>query len=586
MMFRIFVFILFLKVAIFASVATVVDKVGSATLQRAGKTVPLELKAELEEHDTIQTEKNAKVKIFFRDNTAVSLGQNTSFSIDSYLFDNSAKSDVKFGVVKGFFKTVTGRIGKVAPNRFKLKTKNATIGIRGTVFAAQVSQKEDVIICTEGLIEVKNSFGTFEVAAGREAQFYSSRKPTVRSYTEAQKLAILKKSGWKGSKNIKELIAYIKANFKEPLRGELLATVQNILNKDSDSRKEYLEKGKGVKTTIENADDIGFVDDIKINGREFDSLDDRVIEFYKDDLIDGKVIVDGILESDDDKTSVKELFVEISVDGGDTWTRAKGHEEWQWSFTPELQKEYEFALRVVKEKKSFPKKLQKSTLPITIAGAKNQDFDININAQESAQTKVITTEPLVVKFKKYRSKVITTEPLVVKFKKYRPKVITTEPLVVKFKKYRPKVITTEPLVVKFKKYRPKVITTEPLVVKFKKSMSSANSKKVTPQMQKYSGAVAATLAAKEESLSKRDATSEIKQNEHKPTRLHFETTTGTIKLKLKKPAVFEATTAALKLKLKKPAVFEATTAALKLKLKKPAVFEATTDTIKLKLNSN
>lgn len=85
--------------------------------------------------------------------------------------------------------------------------------------------------------------------------------------------------------SLKELIEYIKKNFKEPLRSQLLATLQNILEKDNDERKSY--RGKA-KTT--NADDKSYVDSITINDREFDELPDDV-EFYPEDLKDGKVIV-------------------------------------------------------------------------------------------------------------------------------------------------------------------------------------------------------------------------------------------------------------------------------------------------------
>jgi len=156
--------------------------------------------------------------------------------------------------------------------------------------------------------------------------------------------------------SLKELIEYIKKNFKEPLRSQLLATLQNILEKDNDERKSY--RGKA-KTT--NADDKSYVDSITINDREFDELPDDV-EFYPEDLKDGKVIVQGILESEDKALHVDSLHVEITVDGGESWSRAKGHSEWEWSFTPELEKSYEFSLRVVMEEKS-------DDAPMVIAGA-------------------------------------------------------------------------------------------------------------------------------------------------------------------------------------------------------------------------
>jgi len=119
------------------------------------------------------------------------------------------------------------------------------------------------------------------------------------------------------------------------------------------------------------ANDIGFIDDITINDREFDSLQEREIEFYQEDLIDGKVVVKGLLESEDTNTSVDELSVEITTDGGTTWSKAIGHADWEWSFTPELGNSYQFSLRVVKDTQtSTTPPDSATTLPtsLTIAG--------------------------------------------------------------------------------------------------------------------------------------------------------------------------------------------------------------------------
>ncbi len=99
---------------------------------------------------------------------------------------------------------------------------------------------------------------------------------------------------------------------------------------------------------IQVVDDVGFVDDITINGREFESLEQQTIEFYPEDLQNGKVVIQGLLESEDKKTKPSELYVEISLDGGDTWSRANGHQEWEFAFTPKIAHTYEFSLRITK----------------------------------------------------------------------------------------------------------------------------------------------------------------------------------------------------------------------------------------------
>jgi len=66
----------------------------------------------------------------------------------------------------GFFKIVTGKIGKIAPERFKVKTKAATIGIRGTQFMASVQDEHETIACSKGALVVETQTKTFELPAG------------------------------------------------------------------------------------------------------------------------------------------------------------------------------------------------------------------------------------------------------------------------------------------------------------------------------------------------------------------------------------------------------------------------------------
>ncbi len=340
---KILILLFNLSILLFANIATVVDVVGDSTLIRDGKTLRVEIKLQLKKHDLIKTSKNSSVKLFFKDNTAVSLGQKTSFSIDEYMFSDKDNSKIKFKVLRGFFKTVTGKIGKIAPNKFKLQTKNATIGIRGTVFAAHIQEDSDIVICTDGTIIIFTSQGTIEVHKGEKAKAKKLQKPQVKKYTSSEKEKLIKNAGWHGSMTLKELIEYIKNNFKPPLQDQLLDTIDNILEKDSDERNKYKKE-----PITEVMEDVGFIDEITINGREFDSLPQN-IQFYEEDLEDGKVIIKGLLESINDNISVEDLYVEITTNGGDTWSKAVGHEEWRWSFSPEIEKDYEFSLRIIKK---------------------------------------------------------------------------------------------------------------------------------------------------------------------------------------------------------------------------------------------
>jgi hypothetical protein len=132
-------------------------------------------------------------------------------------------------------------------------------------------------------------------------------------------------------------------------------------------------------------EELGYVDEVRISGREFESLNKYEIEFYREDLVDGKITIEGILESELKHLSVDKLNIEISVDGGDTWKKANGHEDWSFTFAPESGKVYSLSLRVVENASKIhfdepPLKQSVDALPssITIAG-----FTLTPNADAS-----------------------------------------------------------------------------------------------------------------------------------------------------------------------------------------------------------
>jgi hypothetical protein len=149
---------------------------GEAILIHDGQNLPISVGVTLEEHDQIKTSKNCKLQIVFVDKTVISLGQNTHFKIDAYLNDDK-KPKARFSVGKGFFKSITGHIGKIAPKQFKIKTANATIGVRGTTIIAEVTPKRDIIACTSGQIVVSTDRGAMVVNAGERTIVEQMKTP-------------------------------------------------------------------------------------------------------------------------------------------------------------------------------------------------------------------------------------------------------------------------------------------------------------------------------------------------------------------------------------------------------------------------
>lgn len=152
----------------FASVANISAIKGDAyRIDTAANKHKLQLNSVIFEDDTIITTSNSRLQLIFQDNTIVTLGKNTIFNIKEYII-NGKNSKVNLEVKQGSFKVITGQISKLARENFTLKANTATIGIRGTVFIGEVSNKVNKIACIKGAIDVKIANTNNKINAGKQ----------------------------------------------------------------------------------------------------------------------------------------------------------------------------------------------------------------------------------------------------------------------------------------------------------------------------------------------------------------------------------------------------------------------------------
>jgi hypothetical protein len=163
-----------LPVFMFASIGKITALTGEVKIKRDSGMIMAVSGTEIKKNDFISTSKDGKVQIIFSDKTVFTIGKNSTLDIADYLYDESKpkKNKAKFNVLKGAFSSITGRIGKLNKSKFKLKTKSASIGIRGTALA--VSQ--EVAMCTDGAISVEKNGISVRVEAGQKT-FYGSDTP-------------------------------------------------------------------------------------------------------------------------------------------------------------------------------------------------------------------------------------------------------------------------------------------------------------------------------------------------------------------------------------------------------------------------
>jgi N-acetylneuraminic acid mutarotase len=157
--FRLFLGSVVAASALYGSAGKITTLSGDITITRDGKLIKGAPNAAIEEKDSIVSKASSSAQLLFSDGTAVSIGANTNFKVQEFLFEEggSGKSSAKFGVSEGAFKAITGRIGKISPDKFKLETRTATIGIRGTRFLAIIPadpQQPETVACTQGRISL------------------------------------------------------------------------------------------------------------------------------------------------------------------------------------------------------------------------------------------------------------------------------------------------------------------------------------------------------------------------------------------------------------------------------------------------
>ena len=90
--------------------------------------------------DVIETGNSGSVSLVMADDTVFSLDANGEVTMDEMVYDPVAQSGtISATLVKGVFSFVSGQIAKTDPDAMVLSTPVATIGIRGTTGALNLS---------------------------------------------------------------------------------------------------------------------------------------------------------------------------------------------------------------------------------------------------------------------------------------------------------------------------------------------------------------------------------------------------------------------------------------------------------------
>ena len=148
---RLIALLVLCSISLFASIGKITAVNGQVSIERGGKSIEAKAGVELNQKDTIKSKASSNAQLVFADQTVITVGPNSSFGIDEYINDDKNPS-AKFKAGDGAFKAITGKIGKLAPDKFKVETKTATIGIRGTRLIIISAAGVETYACTKGTI--------------------------------------------------------------------------------------------------------------------------------------------------------------------------------------------------------------------------------------------------------------------------------------------------------------------------------------------------------------------------------------------------------------------------------------------------
>ena len=158
--FRVLVLVLFLASTFGAAAAESVGVVTNvqnqaeigATTATAGTPVHM--------NDRLHTGANARLRITFRDNSVLTLGENANVVIDRYVFNpDKSTGQVALNATRGAFRFAGGKIEQMREKKVTVTTPVAAMAVRGTDFWAGHIDGQYGVLLLKGRVRVSNRAG-------------------------------------------------------------------------------------------------------------------------------------------------------------------------------------------------------------------------------------------------------------------------------------------------------------------------------------------------------------------------------------------------------------------------------------------
>lgn len=307
------ILILLLSISAYSdSIGSIMAMKGQAQIKRINELFTATNGMELEAKDEVITQARSKVQVILKDNTVITIGQNTSFVFEEFEYDESSNSKLSMKANRGFFRSVTGLIGKVAPERFKIKTRTATIGIRGTDFSGEITDTSELIKCYAGTIFVEIEDITRDIYAGMMMDITPNKieiKKISSQQKELKQEVQTKKTKTKQTKSTNDSKSQGKSESETSAKTETTGKSEALSNSDAPVKTTAdVSAPKIVNISVDKIDNIQIIEPISIqNIVEEDIVS---IDISVDDVID---IKDVTIETVVDDTELITTIIEESI---------------------------------------------------------------------------------------------------------------------------------------------------------------------------------------------------------------------------------------------------------------------------------
>ncbi len=153
---------------------------GKVIILRDAKTINAILKDKIFLKDTVETREASRTKMLFRDDSILTLAENSKVNIKEYLYSEDKRGKSIFNLIDGKLRSLVGN------SEFEVHTPTMAVAARGTYFITHVGREEgrpvSVVVVFEGFVDVINInpaiFGVVRLKRGTMSKVFENSPPT------------------------------------------------------------------------------------------------------------------------------------------------------------------------------------------------------------------------------------------------------------------------------------------------------------------------------------------------------------------------------------------------------------------------